>query len=819
MKRTLLVLLGWLLLVVPAAVQAQFGYITNTDGATLTITNYTGTNTVVIIPTNIGGLTVTGIGTNAFVSDSLTSVTIPDSITTIDSFAFRSNTNLTSVTIPGSVTNIGAAPFVQCSALTSITVETGNPDYSSVNGVLFGQGLTTVIQYPGGLGGSYTIPNNVTSIGQYAFSYCPGMSSVTIPGSVTNIAILAFADSGLTNACFEGNASTNFKADAFMGDSLTNVFYVSGATGWGPTYANTPTNLPFIPTTPCTQCAGAALGAVGSLQVSITPSNAVSAGAEWQIDGGLGEQSGVTVPNIPAGTHTVSFTPIFGWSTPADQIVTITSNGITTATGVYTNTETSGALTVVLLPSAISSNVQWQVTGTNQNNVVTMTNLASGATVTNLAAGDYTVSFTSISNWITPSNQPVTITAGVTTTASGIYTQTNAAGLVLLTNGYGTIALKIGKTTYKVTATPKAKNIFTGWVGGTSQPYSVLSLLTSYTFTNQLNLVLEGNFETNVFLAAQGPYRGLFAPTNSAREQTNSGSFLFNVTSGGAVSGSLNLGGQAVPFSGKFNPEGAVEFPSKMTRNGSTPIIFLQLDFAGQSVSGIVSNTAYTAVLNGDRAVFSHSDPATKFAGQYTLVIPGVSGSTNGPFGDSYGTVKVSASGAVTLAGSLADGTAISQSSVISQDGYWPLYVSLYGGKGSLWGWNNFAGQTLEAAPVLSWINATNSSKTAVYRSGFTNQQATLTGGLYTSAPLPSGLTVTLQETNPPFTISLTNLTGNTNKLTLKTNKTTGVISGAFAYPGNPKATIKVNGVILQGQTNAEGYFLGTNQSGAFKEE
>ena len=50
--------------------------------------------------------------------------------------------------------------------------------------------------------------------------------------------------------------------------------------------------------------------------------------------------------------------------------------------------------------------------------------------------------------------------------------------------------------------------------------------------------------------------------------------------------------------------------------------------------------------------------------------------------------------GTITLAGSLADGTAISQSSVVSQDGYWPLYVNLYGGKGSLWGWNYFTNNT-----------------------------------------------------------------------------------------------------------------------------
>ena len=64
--------------------------------------------------------------------------------------------------------------------------------------------------------------------------------------------------------------------------------------------------------------------------------------------------------------------------------------------------------------------------------------------------------------------------------------------------------------------------------------------------------------------------------------------------------------------------------------------------------------------------------------------------------------------------------------------------------------------------------------------------------------------------------ITLTNKLDETNKLTLTLTKSTGLISGSFAYPAKPGKTIKVSGVILQGQTNAQGYFLGTNQSGAF---
>jgi hypothetical protein len=369
-----------------------------------------------------------------------------------------------------------------------------------------------------------------------------------------------------------------------------------------------------------------------------------------------------------------------------------------------------------------------------------------------------------------------------------------------------------------VTAVPKPENVFSNWVGGTNQPYSVLSASASYKFAMQSNLVLEANFVTNVFLAAQGAYRGLFAPTNPvARQQTNSGSFLFSVTSSGAVSGNLDLGGQTVPFSGRFNLGGAAtNIVSKREPSLTTT---LQLDFTNQSVSGTVSNDTFTAELNGDRDVFSGSQKAANFEGQYTLVIPGTTNANAGPFGVSYGTVKVNSLGIITLAGSLADGTAISQSSVVSKDGYWPLYVSLYGGKGSLWGWNYFTNHTITNASSLSWINKTNSSKTAVYRSGFTNQEATITGGRYVSTnTLPTNLTATLEETNPPLTITVTNLSENTNKLTLKTNKTTGVISGSFANPDEPQKTIKVNGVILQlqDQTNVRGYFLGTNQSGKF---
>src|SRR5271157_1662360 len=99
MKTTWPVLLVLLCLAAPAAVQAQFtytntdgsiyGYSTNADGVSLTITGYTGPPWAVTIPTNLNGLTVTNIGANAFQNkSSLTSVTIPGSVTNIGDYAF-----------------------------------------------------------------------------------------------------------------------------------------------------------------------------------------------------------------------------------------------------------------------------------------------------------------------------------------------------------------------------------------------------------------------------------------------------------------------------------------------------------------------------------------------------------------------------------------------------------------------------------------------------------------------------------------------------------------------------------------------------------
>ena len=77
-------------------------------------------------------------------------------------------------------------------------MDTNNPAYSDVNGVLFDNAQSTLVEYPGGLGGSsilpggYTLPGSVTSIGSYAFEGCDGLAGIALPGGLTNIGSYAF---------------------------------------------------------------------------------------------------------------------------------------------------------------------------------------------------------------------------------------------------------------------------------------------------------------------------------------------------------------------------------------------------------------------------------------------------------------------------------------------------------------------------------------------------------------------------------------------------------------------------------------------------
>jgi hypothetical protein len=143
-------------------------------------------------------------------------VTIGEGVTTIGDCAFYICTSFTSITIPSSVTTIGSRAFEECCSLTCIEVDASNPNYTSEGGVLFNKNKTELIQYPGGKSGAYVIPNSVTTIGYYAFSYCAGLTSVTIPDGVTKIAMCAFTGcTGLKDVIIMATTPPELGSDNF----------------------------------------------------------------------------------------------------------------------------------------------------------------------------------------------------------------------------------------------------------------------------------------------------------------------------------------------------------------------------------------------------------------------------------------------------------------------------------------------------------------------------------------------------------------------------------------------------------------------------
>ena len=264
----------------------------------VTITKYVGSDTAVVIPSTIEGYPITSIGDRAFyVCNSLTTVTIPNSVTSIGDYAFGWCSSLTSVTIPNSVTSIGEGAFYMCSSLTSVTIPNSVTsigasafyDCSSLTDVYYSgteaqwnsitigdyndplnnatihyatenscdnfeyeisNSEVTITKYIGS-DTAVVIPSTiegypVTAIGYSAFSGCSNLTSVTIPNSVTSIGGYAFYDCSSLTSVTIPNSVTSIGYTAFLKcSSLTDVYYSGTEAQWNSIaigYNNDPLN-------------------------------------------------------------------------------------------------------------------------------------------------------------------------------------------------------------------------------------------------------------------------------------------------------------------------------------------------------------------------------------------------------------------------------------------------------------------------------------------------------------------------------------------------------------------------------------------------
>lgn len=230
----------------------DFGLTYETIGGNAFITGFSGSDAVVIIPSEIDGKKVTGISGNAFIGDEdITVVVIPDSVTSIGDKAFSACPSLTTVTIGSGVNEIGSMAFSACPTLQSFFVSSENKTYTSRDGILF-EG-TELVSYAGGNDavipdgtvsvrrGAFTGKTEIYSVifpdkgllslGDYSFSGCTSLEQVNIPDTVTYTGAGCFAGCYNLEEVFLSRTCTSVSERSFFGcTSLRSIAVPSSVT-------------------------------------------------------------------------------------------------------------------------------------------------------------------------------------------------------------------------------------------------------------------------------------------------------------------------------------------------------------------------------------------------------------------------------------------------------------------------------------------------------------------------------------------------------------------------------------------------------------
>ena len=315
-------------------------------------------------------------------------------------------------------------------------------------------------------------------------------------------------------------------------------------------------------------------------------------------------------------------------------------------------------------------------------------------------------------------------------------------------------------------------------------------------------------------------YYSLFQQTGGISPQS-SGSLVLTTGAKNRFTASIRLGNTRFAVSGQFNAMGSAEVS---VRNQNVTVT-LQLDPSDtDNVSGQISTSDWSADLSGNRATFnSRSAPAPQ-AGRYTLVFSGGSDAANEPAGNSYGILAVNRAGRVNFFGRLADGTAVSQSTMISRQGLWPLYLPLYAGQGLVLAWLNLGDSPGDITGDVSWIRPA-ASKVKYYSSGFA-VQCSASGSPYVAPSAPNQLldltsaALVLDGVKGAQTLTYeVSLSGNRiinlsdSRLNLSLAPATGMFSGRGVDSATGRA-IGLSGVVLQNRNIGAGFYVTGDQVG-----
>ena len=571
---------------------------------------------------------------------------------------------------------------------------------------------------------------------------------------------------------------------------------------------------PSISTQPSSQTVTAG----NNVSFTVAASGTAPLSYQWRLNGS--NIGGATSPTLTltsvttgqsGGSYSCFVSNVAGTATSSAATLTVNAAPIapTITTQPVSRTVTAGTNVSFTVAASGTSpfSYQWRLNGANLAGATSSTLTLTG--VTTGQSGSYSCVVTNAGGSATSSAATLTVNAETS--------QPTTLNLIIQGQGSVTPDLRSANLTvgqvYTVTAAPAAGYTFSGWSMDTQ---STLSSSRMISFVMVSNLVLQATFVQDPRVAAAGVYNGLFFENDGVRLHS-AGQFNLVVNSGGSFAAWIQIGATRFSISGTLDAN--LTATNVVARNGSSPLTVKlrvgQGSEAGQ-IFGLVTDGVWNSPLSGGR-----SSTTSPFAGEYTVVIPGTPANPALPAGDGYATLHVAADGLGTMNGTLADGTRFSQSAFVTKDGDWPLFASIYSGKGAIASWIAFT--NLSASDLngtLVWIKQFGASTTS-FPLGFTNSPKAI-GSIYV-APSAGGKALNLSGAVINFsggslTTGFNNVVSvnagsqvvnlSPNEMVMTVMNAVGSFTGQVREPGTG-ALHMYGGVVLQKQNAGYGTMTG----------
>lgn len=367
-------------------------------------------------------------------------------------------------------------------------------------------------------------------------------------------------------------------------------------------------------------------------------------------------------------------------------------------------------------------------------------------------------------------------------------------------------------------AVPAPGHVFAGWTGSLTNSAPEIS------FVMTEGLRLKALFVPNPYAAMAGDFTGLVTERDGDSLR-GVGLLEVSINDRGVWDGRLWLGDESHPVNGAFGPAGASLLT--IARGGRMPwTLALKVDLGGDPdlITGTLSGGDLKADVIGDRRVYDGRSARAPQAGHYTLVMMSPDAAVGRTLGDGFGALNVDEKGMARLNGMLGDGTPVKFDAALSRHGIWPVFVSLYDGRGSLAGWVRFKheetgdlfGRLVWRRPMPGGIGV---AETTVSVLGARFQppakgqpvlarkegMAALRGGDLPE-PLVEWVRLGANQRVAPEKDSPSELA-----LTIATD--TGLFSGNFVHPLTGRL-VSLQGAVLQPQKVGAGCFIGLTNAG-----